>query len=366
MKDLKDLSYLEMAYGLAEKAKGRASPNPLVGAVIVSREVIVGHGFHEGPGKPHAEIIALRQAGSLSKNGTAYITLEPCVHWGRTPPCLDSILQARLKRVVVSSLDPNPLVFKKGVQKMKEAGIEVSVGLLEEKNRRLNEAYLKYITQKKPFVTLKAALSFDGRIATKKLDSKWISSSKTREYAHLLRGEYDALMVGIQTLLRDNPRLTIRHPHWRGKKITRIILDSHLRFPLSARILSTLAQGKILAFTLKGVSPRKKEALEKRGVEVIALPGPRSRIDLEEVLSWLEKREIASLLVEGGSQLWTSMIEARLADKVFLTFSPKLIGGENAPSFLDGKGAEFIKDSLSLKKMDYFQLDEDMIVEGYF
>lgn len=366
MKDLRDISYLEMAYGLAEKARGRASPNPLVGAVIVREDSIVGYGFHEAAGKPHAEIIALQQAGSLSRNATAYITLEPCVHWGRTPPCVDSLLQAQLKRVVVSSLDPNPLIFKKGIQKMKEAGIDVSVGLLEEKNRHLNEAYLKYITQKKPFVALKASLSLDGKMATKRLDSKWISSPKTREYVHLLRGEYDALLVGIQTLLHDDPRLTIRHPHWKGKKISRIILDSRLRFPLRARILSTLPQGKILVFTLKGASPRKKEVLQKKGVEVISLPGSASRIDLKEVLLWLGKREIISLLIEGGSQVLTSIIEERLADKVFLTFSPKLIGGKSSPSFLEGEGVKFVRDSLSLKKMNYFQIDEDVIVEGYF
>jgi len=366
MKDLNDFSYLEMAYALAEKAKGKASPNPLVGAVIVRRGAIIGHGFHEAAGKPHAEIIALREAGSLSKGSTAYITLEPCVHWGRTPPCVDSILEARLKRVVISALDPNPLVFQKGVKKMRGAGIEVSVGLFEERNRRLNETYIKYITQRIPFVAAKAALSLDGKIATRKFDSKWISSAQTREYVHLLRGEFDALMIGINTLLRDDPRLTIRHPNWKGKRITRIILDSELRFPLKAKILSTLPQGKILIFTLKTSSPRKKEALEKRGVEVIPLPGSPSRIDLKEVLSWLGKRQISSLLVEGGSLLLTSMIEERLVDKVFLTISPKLIGGKKAPSFFQGEGTEFIKGSLCLKKINCFQIDKDIIWEGYF
>lgn len=365
MKNLKDLFYLEMAYGLAEKAWGWASPNPYVGAVIVKRDAIIGHGFHERPGKPHAEVIALDRAGTQAKGSTAYITLEPCVHWGRTPPCVDRLLEARPRRIVVSALDPNPLVFKKGIKKLKEAGIEVSFGLLEEKNRRLNETYIKYITQKIPFVTAKAALTLDGKIATRAFDSKWISSARTREYVHLLRGEYDAIMVGIGTLVLDDPLLTVRHPNWKGKKITRVILDSRLRFPLGAKILSTLEEGKILVFTLKDVPMKKADALTKKGVEVIPL-SRSSGIDLLEVLSWLGKQEIASLLVEGGHHLLTSLLEARLADKILLTLSPRLIGGEKAFSFFGGKGVSFVKDSLNLKDIRYFQIENDMIVEGYF
>ena len=363
MKNLKDTFYIQMAYALAEKAKGWASPNPYVGAVIVRRDVIVGHGYHEKPGQLHAEALALQRAGYLSRNSTAYITLEPCVHWGKTPPCVEAILQARLKRVVISALDPNPLVFKKGLKKIKQARIEVSVGLLEQKNRGLNEAYLKYITKNIPFVIAKAAVSLDGKIATKKYASQWISSPQSRKYFHLLRGEYDALMIGINTLIKDDPLLTVRHPNWRGKHMVRVILDSYLRFPLAAKILSTLSLGKILVFTLRKASPRKAEALRKKGVEVISLSS--SSIDLKEVLSWLGKHEIASVLVEGGSQLLTSMIEERLVDKIFVSISPKLIGGKQAPSLLQGEGADFIKDSLLLKRKKSYQIDEDIIVEGY-
>ena len=363
MKNLKDIFYLQMAYALAEKAKGWASPNPYVGAVIVKRDLIVGFGYHERPGQPHAEAVALREAGSLSRNSTAYITLEPCVHWGKTPPCVQDILQARLKRVVISALDPNPLVFKKGVKTIKQAGIEVSVGLLEEKNIRLNETYIKYITKKVPFVAAKAAVSLDGKIATKKSASRWISSPQTRKYMHLLRGEYDAIMVGVNTLIKDDPLLTVRHPNWKGKRITRVILDSNLRFPLKARILSTLPQGNILVFTLKKTSQKKAETLQKKGVKVIPLSS--SSISLKKVLSWLSKNEISSVLVEGGGRLLTSMLEERLTDKIFVTISPKLIGGKAAPSFFQGKGADFIKDSLFLKRTQTFQIDEDIIMEGY-
>ncbi len=363
MKNLKDIFYLQMAYALAEKAKGWASPNPYVGTVIVHKDMIVGHGYHAKPGQLHAEALALQRAGPLSRNSTAYITLEPCVHWGKTPPCTEAILQARLKRVIISALDPNPLVFKKGFKKIKQAGIEVSSGLLEEKNRRLNEVYLKYIIKKIPFVIAKAAISIDGKIATRKFSSRWISSQQTREYFHLLRGEYDALMVGINTLIKDDPLLTVRHPNWKGKKIVRVILDSHLRFPLGAKILSTLSQGKIIVFSLKKAPQKKADALRKKGVEVISLSS--QTLDLKEVLSWLGKNEMSSVLVEGGSRVLTSMFEERLVDKIFISISPKLIGGKQALSLLQGEGADFIKNSLHLKRTNSFQIDEDIIMEGY-
>jgi diaminohydroxyphosphoribosylaminopyrimidine deaminase/5-amino-6-(5-phosphoribosylamino)uracil reductase len=363
MKNLKDIFYLQMAYALAEKAKGWANPNPYVGTVIVRKDVIVGNGYHVKPGQPHAEAVALQRAGSLSRNSTAYLTLEPCVHWGKTPPCTEAILQARLKRVVISALDPNPLVFKKGYKKIKRAGIEVSAGLLEEKNRRLNEVYLKYITKKTPFVIAKAAISLDGKIATKKFSSRWISSPQTRKYFQLLRGEYDALMVGINTLIKDDPLLTVRHPNWKGRHIVRVILDSNLRFPLGAKILSTLSQGRIIIFSLKKASQRKAEALRKKGVEVIFLSSPT--LDLKKVLSWLGKNEMSSVLVEGGSRVLTSMLEENLVDKIFVSISPKLIGGKQAPSLLQGEGADFIKNSIRLKRINSFQIDEDIIVEGY-
>jgi len=366
MKDFKDSSYLEMAYGLAEKAKGWARPNPYVGAVIVHKEKIVGYGYHERPGKPHAEVIALDRAGSQARGSTLYLTLEPCVHWGRTPPCVEAVLRAAPKKVVVSSPDPNPIVFKKGIKALRAAGIDVSVGLLEEKNKILNETYIKYITRGIPFVTVKAAISLDGRMATKTFDSRWISSPETREYVHLVRGEYDAIMVGINTILKDDPLLTARHSCWRGKKITRVILDSDLRFPLEARILSTLGEGEIAIFTSKRASPKKTDALRKKGAEVVQVPGSARKIEVKEVLSRLGEKGLASLLVEGGSRLLTTILEEKLADKLFLTISPRLIGGERAPSFFEGKGIRLIKESWELRKISSFKTGRDIIVEGYF
>lgn len=356
---------MEMAYALAEKAKGWASPNPYVGAVVVKRDMIAGYGYHERPGNPHAEILAFQRAGSLSRRSTTYITLEPCVHWGKTPPCVDAILQAGPRRVVISAPDPNPLVFKKGIKTLKEAGIEVEVGLLQEKNSRLNESYLKYITKKIPFVVAKAAVSIDGRIATRRYSSQWISSSPAREYTHLLRGEFDAIMIGINTLLKDNPLLTVRHPNWGQKRIMRIIVDSRLRFPPQARILTTLDQGKIFLFTLPQNSGKKAHALRKKGVEVVPIASSGSKVDLKKVLEWLGKHQIASVLVEGGASVLTSLIEEKLVDKIFITISPKLIGGKHALSLLQGKGVNQVENSLLLKKSHVFHMDGDIMMEGY-
>jgi diaminohydroxyphosphoribosylaminopyrimidine deaminase/5-amino-6-(5-phosphoribosylamino)uracil reductase len=365
MTESADLAYMQMAYGLAEKARGRSSPNPLVGSVIVRAGAIVGQGYHEEAGKPHAEIMALREAGWRARGATLYVTLEPCVHWGRTPPCVDALIEAGLKRVVVSAYDPNPVVRRKGVRRLRRAGLDVAVGLLEEKNGRLNEIYAKYITRKIPFVTLKAALTLDGKTATRTGDSQWISSEATRDYVHLLRGEYDALMVGIHTLIKDNPLLTVRHPTWGDKKITRVILDPHLRFPPTARILTTLARGPILLFALEGASPAKAEALRKKGVEIIPMGKSWKAGGLRFVLADLGKREIAGLLIEGGSRLQTGFVESGLADKLVLTVSPKLVGGREAPGFFGGEGIRRIRESLPVNSLRAFPLGNDLVLEGY-
>lgn len=357
---------MEMAFSLAERAKGWASPNPNVGAVIVKRDIVVGFGYHEKPGKPHAEIIALQKAGNRARKATAYITLEPCTHWGRTPPCIDTILKAGLSRVVVSSLDPNPLVYKKGMAKMTQSGLDATVGLLAAKNKRLNETYFKYITGKVPFVTIKAAISMDGKMATKSRHSRWISSPEVREYTHLIRGEHDAIMVGIDTFIHDNPLLTVRHRNWKGKRIARVILDSRLRFPLESRICCTLEQGEIIVFTTPQAPPDKVEALIKKGVRVIVLTGSDSRVRLQDVLVWLGKHEISSLMVEGGSRLITSFLEKNLGDKIFLMLSPKLIGGIGAPSLFEGKGVDRVYDALRLKTFSSLAIGDETVIEGYF
>ncbi len=367
MSVLEDCAYLEMAYSLAEKAKGWASPNPLVGAVCVKGGRILGCGYHERTGLPHAEIVALEQAGMNARGSTLYVTLEPCVHWGRTPPCVDAILSAKPRRVVVSSLDPNPIVCGRGIRKLRRAGVEVSSGLLADRNARLNEAYIKYITQGLPFLTIKAAVSLDARVASRSLDSRWISSPEAREYAHLLRGEHDAVMVGINTILRDDPLLTIRHPRWRGKRWHRFILDARLRFPAQARILSTLEEGSVTIFTSPRAPRDKEAALKKKGLKVVRMPaGSSGHVSLSAVLAWLGQHEISSVLVEGGSQLITSLIERKMADKLILILAPRLIGGEKAPAFLEGKGVRRVADAFQIRKVSTFSIGPDIVLEGYF
>lgn len=366
MNAARDLAYMEMAYGLAEKARGRTSPNPLVGAVVVRNRAVVGHGFHERAGRPHAEILALRMAGDLAAGATLYLTLEPCVHWGRTPPCVDTVLAAGLARVVVSSVDPNPIVRTRGIRRLRKAGLDVSVGLLEERNAALNEAYAKYITRRVPFVTLKAALTLDGKIACRTGDSKWITSEATRDYVHLLRGENDAVMVGANTLVADDPLLTVRHPSWGAKTIVRAVLDSGLRFPPEARILSTLRKGPVLVFAGSGAPAAKARALEARGVEVVFPAGREKAWRLGRVLAELGRREIASLLVEGGGRLYTEFVEGGLADKAVLTYAPKLVGGSAAPGLVGGRGVDRVGRALTMKRPRLFSVGEDIVLEGYF
>jgi diaminohydroxyphosphoribosylaminopyrimidine deaminase / 5-amino-6-(5-phosphoribosylamino)uracil reductase len=361
-----DLGWMEMAYGLAGKARGRTSPNPLVGAVVVREGVVAGHGFHAEPGTPHAEVLALGMAGKRARGATLYVTLEPCVHWGRTPPCVDAVLAAGLARVVVSAVDPNPLVHTQGLSRLEAAGLDVSVGLLAERNTVLNEAYAKYIVRKVPFVTLKAAMTLDGKIACRTGDSKWISSAGTRDYVHLLRGEQDALMIGAATLVADDPLLTVRHRAWPGKKILRAILDSGLRFPLTSRILGTLDRGRVVVFAGPDAPEDKARALTALGVEVLRPAEGAKTWSLERVLAELGRREIAALLVEGGSRVFTSFVETGLADKAVLTFAPRLVGGAAAPGFIAGRGVDAVVGAIALRRTRSFAVAGDLIVEGYF
>jgi diaminohydroxyphosphoribosylaminopyrimidine deaminase/5-amino-6-(5-phosphoribosylamino)uracil reductase len=366
MNDARDRAWMEMAYGLAGKARGRTSPNPLVGAVVVRDGVLAGHGHYRGPGEPHAEILALGRAGKRARGATLYLTLEPCVHWGRTPPCIDTVLAASLGRVVVSALDPNPLVHAKGVRRLEEAGLDVSVGLLAERNAALNEAFAKHVVRKVPFVTIKAALGLDGKIACGTGDSKWISSAGTRDYVHLLRGEQDAILIGSGTLLADDPRLTVRHAHWPGKKVLRAVLDSRLRFPDGARLLATLDRGPVLVFARRGAPAGRARALTARGAEVVFPAGGADGWTLDRVLAELGRRGIVSLLVEGGSRVITSFLEAGLADKAVLTYAPRFLGGAAAPGLVGGEGAATVGTAAALKRMRSFTVAGDIVVEGYF
>jgi len=365
MTSVRDSSYMHLAYSLAEKGLGRTSPNPCVGAVVVREDRIVGAGYHEGAGKPHAEIVALGRAGRRARGATLYITLEPCVHWGRTPPCADAVLSAGLRRIVVSAIDPNPLINGRGVERIRAAGLGLTVGVLSERHDRLNEAYNKFIRRKRPFVTLKAAVSLDGRLATRTGDSRWISSAASRDYIHLVRGEHDAILVGAGTALRDDPRLTVRHPNWPGKRVTRVILDPGLRLPPAASILSTRAGGPVLVFAGPAAPERAAAALARRGAEVVRVAGGRETLDLSGVLAELGRRDITSVLIEGGGKVATAFLEGRLADKILLVVSPRLIGGRRAVPLFGGQGPDRLAGALGLGRVASFKLGGDLIVEGY-
>ncbi len=359
--------YMRLALRLAIKAKGRTSPNPLVGAVIVKDNRIIGRGCHRRAGEPHAEINALNMAGERARGATLYLNLEPCAHFGRTPPCTKRIISSRIKEVVIAMIDPNPLNCGRGVKKLRKAGIEVKVGVLEEEAKKINEAYTKYITTKKPFVILKTAMSLDGKIATKTGDSKWITNEKSRKYVHKLRREVDAILVGIETVLKDNPRLTsrIQDP---GSRIPvrnpiRIVVDSKARIPLRARVLNKKAP-TIIA-TTKFALKRKIEALRKKGVKVLIIKDRDKKVNLKKLLKKLGELEVTSLLVEGGGKINASFLENSLVDKVLFFIASKIIGGEEALTPVEGGGIERIKDAIKLKDISVKRFEEDVLIEGY-
>ena len=360
-----DLAYMEMAFSLARKARGRTSPNPCVGAVIVKDGRIVGWGYHQEAGQPHAEIIALERAGKRARGATLYLTLEPCVHWGRTPPCADRLVKVGFKKAVIASTDPNPVVHGRGLARLNEAGVEVISGLLAEKNNELNEAYNKYIVQRIPFVTLKFAVTLDGKMATFSGDSQWISSPESRQLVQHLRYENDAILTGLGTVLKDNPRLTVRLENAPKKKWLRVVLDTCLRIPLEVRLLQQPENGRVLIFCGPQAPEEKIKALQDKGAEVIPTETENGKIKLKEVLKTLGQREISALLVEGGSKVLTSFLEERLADKVMAFISPRLIGGENAATPFEGQGAEKMAEALELKNIKHLRLKNDIIIEGY-
>ena len=355
-----DEKFMAEALRIAKNAQGRTSPNPLVGAVIVKDGRIIAEGWHRKAGTPHAEIHALNMAGELAKNSTMYVTLEPCSHYGRTPPCANKIVDAGIKKVVVAMQDPNPLVAGRGVEILRAAGIEVEVGILEDDARRLNEVFLKYITKKIPFVTAKFACSLDGKIATASGQSQWISCEESRKFVHKLRDINDGIMVGIGTVLADNPSLTTRLDG--GKNPVRIIVDSKARTPLDSKFLNDGAAKNIIAVTAN--APLEKiSALKNLGAEIII--AGESQVDLKILMQELASREITSVLLEGGGTLNFSMFRAGLIDKVFAFIAPKVIGGKNALTPVEGAGVENLFDAAQLEDLTAEKIGTDILICGY-
>lgn len=353
--------YMDIALSNAKAVKGQTDPNPLVGSVIVNENRIVGIGTHLKAGEPHAEIHALRMAGDYAKGGTIYVTLEPCSHHGRTGPCARAIVKAGIKTAVIATLDPNPLVSGSGVQILQDAGIEVITGVREKEARQLNEVFNKYIVKKKPFVTLKAGITLDGKVASHTMNSKWITSEEARRDVHHIRHENMAILVGIQTALKDNPALTTRIPN--GRNPLRIVLDSTLKLPLDYQLV-TDGKAPTWIFTSERYNQEKKKQLEAAGVRVFITKGA-SRVTVSEVVRVLGEEGISSLMIEGGGNINAAFLEAGLIDKVVLYLAPKLIGGKDAPSFLEGTGFELMKDAVELSDTEIERIGKDFKFTGY-
>ncbi|WML43147.1 bifunctional diaminohydroxyphosphoribosylaminopyrimidine deaminase/5-amino-6-(5-phosphoribosylamino)uracil reductase RibD [Neobacillus sp. PS3-40] len=353
--------YMKLALENARAMKGQTDPNPLVGSVIVNDNRIVGFGAHMKAGEPHAEIHALHMAGEKAQGGTIYVTLEPCSHHGRTGPCAEAIVRAGLKKVVVATLDPNPLVSGRGVEILRNAGIEVVVGICEEDSRRMNEVFNKYIVSKRPFVTLKSAVTLDGKVATSTSDSKWITSEDARKEVHQLRNENAGILVGVNTVIADDPELTTRIPN--GRNPIRIILDSTLRIPVASKVVTDL-KAPTWIFTTKNYDVDKKQKLENAGIKVFVTSGTK-HVDLQETLEILGENFISSLLIEGGGEINASFMENKLIDKLVLYIAPKVIGGKNAPSFLQGIGAMKMSEAIEFADVSFTQVGKDYKFTGY-
>ena len=356
-----DEGYMKHALALARRGLGHTRPNPLVGAVLVKHGRIIGEGWYERYGGPHAEVNAFASCREDPAGATLYVTLEPCSHYGKTPPCADLIIRKKVGRVVTSMVDPNPLVSGRGIEKLKNAGIPVTVGVLEEDCRRMNEVFLKFVTEKKPFVLYKAAVSLDGKTACHTGDSQWISSEASRADAHRLRAQYAGIMTGIGTILADNPRLTARIPG--AEDPVRIIADSQLRIPLAAAALHE--PGHVIVLTTSQAPEEKKNAVQALGADVIVADGLHGEVDLKLAMTCLAACGIDGILLEGGGTLAAAALEAGVIDKVCFYAAPLLIGGGRAPSPLGGFGAAHLSDAVCLRDMTCEASGPDLKITAY-
>lgn len=357
-----DIKFMRRALELAQMAEGSTSPNPMVGAVIVDGDGnIAGEGYHHKAGQPHAEINALAAAGDKAEGATVYVTLEPCSHYGRTGPCCEALIKAGVKRVVSAVTDPNPLVAGRGLNRLREAGIEVTEHVCEDEAKKLNEKFFFWITHKRPFVSLKYAMTLDGRLAAAGGDSKWITGTEARTYAHYLRKTHDAVMVGKNTVLQDDCELTTRMVV--GKNPIRIVLDSNAVIPLNAKMLNS--EAKTIVAVSEAAPQDKLDELQKlTNVEVLKLPQRNGHLDLQALLEKLAAMEITSVLVEGGSEVHGAFIDAGLAERVYAFIAPKIIGGKDAIGPVGGIGGTDMGKALKLHGVEYKQLGTDFLITG--
>jgi diaminohydroxyphosphoribosylaminopyrimidine deaminase/5-amino-6-(5-phosphoribosylamino)uracil reductase len=357
-----DEKYLRMACRLAQKAAGRTSPNPQVGAVIVRQGKIVGRGYHRFAGGDHAEIAALKRAGAQARGATLYITLEPCSHQGRTPPCTGALIRAGIKEVVCGVKDPNPLVAGRGFRQLRRAGIKVRVGVLETECRVLIEAFAKFITRRMPFVTLKLAATLDGRIAAAGGDARWITGEKSRNIVHRLRNEVDAVLVGLGTVKADDPQLTCRIAG--GRNPWRIVLDSGLGVPLSAKILRLSDAHKTIIAAGSGAAPAKMRTLKALGVQVWRLPLRHHQVAWRPLLKKLARQGIVSMMIEGGGATAASALREKIVDKILFFYAPKILGGDALP-MVEKLGLRRMKQAIAVNDLRVAGSGDDLMVIGY-
>jgi len=354
---------MRLALKLAKKGEGKVSPNPMVGAIITKDGKIIAQGYHHYFGGPHAEIDALKKAKDKAKGGTLYVTLEPCSTYGKTPPCTKEIIKRKIKKVIIATLDPNPINSGKGVQELQRGRIEIETGICEEEAKKVNEAFFKFMKKRIPFVTVKAASSLDGKIATSSGESKWITGEKSRKFSHHLRDTMDAILVGINTVIKDDPSLLAPSKN----NIARIILDSRLRIPLNlkAQVLKNQDRGDTFIFTTSQRDEKKLKELKSRGIKIAVVKENENRVDIEEAVRELGKLEIMNLLVEGGGEVIGSFFEKKLVDKIYLFLAPRIIGGKKSITWVEGKGVKFLKETSYIKIDSLKKIENDLLLEGY-
>ena len=360
---------MTLALRLAAKGRGTASPNPMVGAVVVRQGRIIGQGYHRRPGQPHAEILALRQAGTLARGATLYVTLEPCCHLKkRTPPCAPAVIKSGIKRIVVATADPNPQVKGSGIRQLRRAGLVVAVGAAGRKAEEMNKTYNHWIKTKRPYVILKAGMTLDGQIATASGESRWITSALSRREVHRLRSQADAVLVGVGTVIADDPALTARTGAQLKKPARRqplrVVVDSGLRIPSDAQILSHQHVAKTVVAATRSAPITRRKALQKRGIEVLSLPSVRGKVSLPALIRELGKRGITSLLVEGGGEINAAILKAKLVQQVRLYMAPALLGGGNAKGVIGGKSPARLAQALKLKGVRTRLVGGDVVIEG--
>ena len=359
-----DLKFICQTLRVARRGYGRTSPNPMVGAVLVKNGKVIGQGWHHRAGEPHGEIEAIRDAqrwGNSIRGATLYVSLEPCCTHGRTPPCTEAILAAGIKRVVVAAQDPNPAHAGKGLKILRKAGVVVTVGLLADEATELNEAFNQWIVHRTPFVTVKAAMSLDGKIATVAGESKWITGEKARAYGMNLRIGADAILVGVNTVVKDNPRLTIRDLKFKGKLLRRIILDPNARTPLKSNIISEDPSGLTTIIVTKA-APKKRVVALQRQVNVIVAPTQRGKINLRWLLKKLGRENVTSLLVEGGGETNASFLLSGLAHRIAFFYAPMVIGGRTAPKGVAGEGITRLADKITMRDVVWKRLGPDLLL----